>query len=149
MIDVVEAMEDDAPLLHEDLFTAGVEPAPDKPSNVAKRVEFAIGDIAAGFAEADLVVEREFDTKPVHQGYIEPHACVASVSEDGQAELFCSTQGHYIVRAPLRQAARHGHLEAARHRVRDRRRLRRQDGGLSRAAGAGAVEEGASRRSRW
>jgi CO/xanthine dehydrogenase Mo-binding subunit len=98
VIDVVEAMADDAPLLHEDMFTAGVEPAPTKPSNVAKRVEFAIGDTAAGFAKADLVIEREFDTKPVHQGYIEPHACVASVSEDGQAELFCSTQGHYIVR---------------------------------------------------
>jgi CO/xanthine dehydrogenase Mo-binding subunit len=98
VIDVVEAMADDAPLLHEDMFTAGVEPAPDKPSNVAKRVEFAIGDTAAGFAKADIVVERTFDTKPVHQGYIEPHACVASVSEDGQAELFCSTQGHYIVR---------------------------------------------------
>ncbi|MGH6905044.1 MAG: xanthine dehydrogenase family protein molybdopterin-binding subunit, partial [Geminicoccaceae bacterium] len=28
VIDVVEAMRDDAPVLHEDLFTAGVEPAP-------------------------------------------------------------------------------------------------------------------------
>ena len=98
VIDVVEAMADDAPLLHEDMFTAGVEPAPTKPSNVSKRVEFALGDTAAGFAEADIVVEREFDTKPVHQGYIEPHACVASFSEDGQAELWCSTQGHFIVR---------------------------------------------------
>ena len=143
VIDVVEAMEDDAPLLHDDLFTAGVEPAPDKPSNVAKRVEFAIGDTAKGFAEADVVVEREFDTKPVHQGYIEPHACVASVSEDGQAELCCTTQGHFIVRGALRQAARHGDLEDPGDRVRDRRRLRRQDGRLSRAARAGPVEEGA------
>ena len=98
VIDVVEAMADDAPLLHEDMFTAGVEPAPDKPSNVSKRVEFALGDTAAGFAQADIVVERTFDTKPVHQGYIEPHACIASFSEDGQAELWCSTQGHFIVR---------------------------------------------------
>ena len=89
VIDVVEAMQDDAPLLHEDMFTAGVEPAPDKPSNVAKRVEFALGDTAAGFAQADIIVERTFDTKPVHQGYIEPHACIASFSEDGQAELWC------------------------------------------------------------
>jgi CO/xanthine dehydrogenase Mo-binding subunit len=35
----------------------------------------------------------------VHQGYIEPHACIATVSEDGQAELWVSTQGHWIVRA--------------------------------------------------
>ena len=45
---------------------------------------------------------------------------------------------------PLRQDARHGRLEAARHRVRDRRRLRRQDRGLSRAAGARALAQGAS-----
>ena len=98
VIDVVQAMQDDAPILHEDMFTAGVEPQPEKPSNVAKRVEFALGDTDAGFAQADMIVERTFDTKPVHQGYIEPHACVASFSEDGQAELWCTTQGHFIVR---------------------------------------------------
>ena len=81
------------------MITAGVEPAPKTPSNVAKRVEFVLGDVEAGFAQADVVVERAFTTKPVHQGYIEPHACVASVSEDGQADVWVSTQGHWIVRA--------------------------------------------------
>jgi CO/xanthine dehydrogenase Mo-binding subunit len=99
VIDVVEAMKPDAPLLNEGLITAGVEPAPKKPSNVAKRVEFALGDIEAGFKQAEVVIERSFTTKPVHQGYIEPHACIASVSEDGQAELWVTTQGHWIVRA--------------------------------------------------
>src|SRR5918996_2111049 len=99
VIDVVEAMERGAPLLHEDMLTAGGGPPGTQPPNVAKRVEFALGDTAEGFARADIVIEREFDTKPVHQGYIEPHACLASWSEDGQAELFCSTQGHFIVRA--------------------------------------------------
>ncbi len=99
VMDVAEAMQPDAPLLHDNMYTIGVEPRPEKPSNVAKRVEFALGDPAAGFAKADLVIEREFLTRPVHQGYIEPHACVASVSEDGQAELWCSTQGQFIVRS--------------------------------------------------
>ena len=76
-----------------------MEPAPTKPSNVAKRVEFGHGDLDKGFAAADVIIEREFDTEPVHQGYIEPHACAASVTEDGQAELWCCTQGHYVVRA--------------------------------------------------
>ena len=98
VIDVMDAMKDDAPILHEDMFTEGVEPKPTKASNASKRVEFALGDIDKGFAEADVVVERTFDTKPVHQAYIEPHACLASVSEDGQAELFVCTQGHFIVR---------------------------------------------------
>ena len=99
VIDVLEAMEPNAPLLHDDIFTEGVEPAPDKPSNVAKRIEFTLGDTEAGFKNADLVIERNFTTKPVHQGYIEPHAVVASVAEDGQAQLWVTTQGQYVVRA--------------------------------------------------
>jgi CO/xanthine dehydrogenase Mo-binding subunit len=99
VIDVVEAMQPGAPLLHEEMITAGVDPAPKTASNVAKRVEFAMGDIAVGFKQADVVIERSFTTKPVHQGYIEPHACIASVSEDGQADLWVTTQGHWIVRA--------------------------------------------------
>src|SRR6266571_2444620 len=99
VIDVVEAMRPNAPLLHDDLFTVGVEPKPEKPSNIAKRVEIKQGDVEAGFKKADLVIEREFKTAPVHQGYIEPHAALASVSEDGSTELWTTTQGHYIVRA--------------------------------------------------
>jgi CO/xanthine dehydrogenase Mo-binding subunit len=99
VIDVLEAMRPDAPILHEDLYTAGVEPKPEKPSNVAKRVEISLGDIEAGFQKAEVIVEREFRTAPVHQGYIEPHAALASVSEDGSTELWCSTQGHFLVRA--------------------------------------------------
>ena len=99
VIDVVEAMQPDAPLLHEDMFTAGVEPAPKTPSNVAKRVEFVLGDVAAGFSRPTSSSSASSRTKPVHQGYIEPHACVASVSEDGQADVWVSTQGHWIVRA--------------------------------------------------
>jgi CO/xanthine dehydrogenase Mo-binding subunit len=99
VLDPVEAMKPDAPILHEDMITAGVTPPPTKVSNVAKRVEFTMGDVAKGFKEADIVIEREFNTKPVHQGYIEPHAVVASVSEDGTAEVWVTTQGHWIVRA--------------------------------------------------
>lgn len=99
VIDEIEAMKPDAPLLQDDMITQGVTPAPIKASNVAKRVEFALGDTAKGFAEADVIVEREFKTKAVHQGYIEPHACLASVSEDGSADLWTTTQGHWVKRA--------------------------------------------------
>jgi len=98
VIDVMAACRDDAPLLHEQMLTEGVEPAASKPSNIAKRVAFSRGDLETGFAAAEVIVEREFTTRPVHQGYIEPHACVASVAQDGCAELWCSTQGHFIVR---------------------------------------------------
>jgi CO/xanthine dehydrogenase Mo-binding subunit len=98
VIDVDEAMQPDAPLLFEDMITRGVEPAP-APSNVAKRNIFTLGDIEAGFAAADEIVEMSFKTAAVHQGYIEPQGCVARVDADGQAELWSSSQGHFVVRA--------------------------------------------------
>ena len=96
--DVDAAMSPDAPVLHESMITRGMEPAPGAPSNIAERTEIVTGDVAQGFAQAEVVVEREFRTEAAHQGYIEPHACMASVSEDGSAELWCCTQGHYSVR---------------------------------------------------
>ena len=98
VIDVDEAMQPDAPLLFETMITQGVTPVPTKPSNIAKRMEIGTGDVEQGFKQADIIVEHSFKTAAVHQGYIEPHACIASASEDGQAELWVSTQGHWIVR---------------------------------------------------
>ena len=101
VIDVLDAMKPDAPVLHADLFTQGVVPVGKSPSpadkvfkidgtkasNIAKRLEIGHGDIDAGFAKADLVVERIFNTQPVHQGYIEPHACIATATEDGNVDV--------------------------------------------------------------
>lgn len=99
VIDPAEAMKEDAPLLDEELFTEGVDPKPTKPSNVSKQAVIKKGDIEAGFKAAEVIVERVYDTKPVHQGYIEPQACVASYSEDGSGELWTSTQGPYLYRS--------------------------------------------------
>jgi CO/xanthine dehydrogenase Mo-binding subunit len=96
--DVDEAMKPDAPVIHDDVFTEGVEPKPQKPSNIAKRSEFGHGDVEAGFREADVVIEKSFRTEATHQGYIEPHACLASVSPDGSGEMWVCTQGHFMVR---------------------------------------------------
>ncbi len=98
VIDVEEAMAPDAPLLHDDMFTKNVEPKPEKPSNIAQRLEFAAGDIDKGFSEADEIVERTFRTAATHQGYIEPHAAVAEWTEDGQSRIWCSSQGQFAVR---------------------------------------------------
>ncbi|MCH8952034.1 MAG: xanthine dehydrogenase family protein molybdopterin-binding subunit [Proteobacteria bacterium] len=96
VIDVDEAMKPDAPVLHQgrsdETVPAGMS------ANVMHRFEFGHGDVEAGFAEADVVIERSFRTAATHQGYIEPHACLASMGPDGQADLWCCTQGHYMVR---------------------------------------------------
>jgi CO/xanthine dehydrogenase Mo-binding subunit len=99
VIDVEAAMAADAPVLHDDMFTQGVEPKPSKPSNVAKKITFTKGDIAKGFAEAEVVIERKYTTKPVHQAYIEPHACLVAIGADGQATIWSSSQGQFMVRA--------------------------------------------------
>ncbi len=99
VIDVEAAMASDAPVLHDDMFTQGVDPKPSKPSNVAKKITFAKGDIAKGFAEAEVVIERKYTTQPVHQAYIEPHACVVAIAPDGQATIWSSSQGQFMVRA--------------------------------------------------
>ena len=99
VLNIDEAMAENAPLLHDDLITEGADPMPTKASNVSKRTLHERGDLAVGFAQADLVIEREFSTKVVHQGYIEPHAAVADTSKDGRSDIWCSSQGHFMVRS--------------------------------------------------
>jgi xanthine dehydrogenase molybdenum-binding subunit len=70
----------------------------DKQTNVAQHYQFKRGDVAAGFKSADYVIEREFNTAMVHQGYIEPHNAVGIYNSDGQATIYCSTQGAFDVR---------------------------------------------------
>ncbi len=99
VIDVEEAMAPGAPVLHADMFTAGVTPKPETASNISKVVTFKKGDIDAGFAEAEVIVEGRYTTQPVHQAYIEPHACLATYAPDGQVQIHSSSQGHFMIRA--------------------------------------------------
>ena len=99
VLTVEDAMAPNAPLLHPDLFTKGVDPKPDTPSNIAARHVYEMGDLDEGFAEAAVVIEREFTTKTVHQGYIEPHAVVADTNEEGRSVMWCSSQGHFLMRS--------------------------------------------------
>ncbi len=99
VIDVDAAMADDAPVLHEDLFTANLEPKPTKPSNIAKRVYFHKGNVEDGFKQAEVIIEGHYTTEPVHQAYIEPHACLCSYGADGQCTVYSSSQGHFMVRS--------------------------------------------------
>lgn len=103
VLDVVKAMADDAPILNDDIRTEslGSHPASDdasKNTNVAKHFVFEKGDVAKGFEEADVIIEREFKTATVHQGYIEPHASTAQWNADGKVTVWTCTQGTFSVR---------------------------------------------------
>ncbi|MDB5414079.1 MAG: oxidoreductase [Rubritepida sp.] len=93
VIELEEAIKPDAPILHDFIQFDG------KPSNIAGKLEHKLGDVDAGFAGADVIIERSFKTRPVHQGYLEPHSCLVSVSSDGKAVIWSSSQGQFMVRA--------------------------------------------------
>jgi CO/xanthine dehydrogenase Mo-binding subunit len=105
VLEVRAAMTADATLLHDDLVPKrkkGTEASgPAKPSNVAKHYQFKIGDTEQGFAGAAVVIEREFQTATVHQGYIEPHNATAVYNADGTVTIWCSTQGAFTARAQV------------------------------------------------
>ena len=106
VLDVLDAMKDGATLLHEDLYTSSLGETSEKPSNIAAHLRYEKGDAEKGFAAADVVVEREFRTAAVHQGYIEPHNGTAFWNIDGQLSVWTSTQGAFAVRSSVADVLR-------------------------------------------
>ena len=94
--DVDKAMAEGAPVIREGAadysVPEGLHP------NIVRYMDSGRGDLEAGFAAADLVLEESYKTEAAHQGYIEPHACVGQLGADGKGELWCCTQGHWFVR---------------------------------------------------
>jgi len=99
------AIEPDAPILHSKIRTAepvGMAPAPDKETNIASHLQMVLGDIDAGFAQADIVLEDDFHTGTVHQGYLEPHSATVQWNPDGSLVVYSSSQGVFgVVRDTL------------------------------------------------
>jgi CO/xanthine dehydrogenase Mo-binding subunit len=100
-----EAMKPDAPLLYDEMTTRfrmerfGSGEDTGVKSNIAAHVQFKRGDLEQGYKEADVVVEREFTTETVHQGYIEPHASTGHWAADGHLTIWTSTQTIFGIRA--------------------------------------------------
>ncbi len=104
ILNVKDSLAEDAPLLHDSLTTVfrverfGPGENTGVKSNVAGHIQFKRGDLEQGFKEADVIVEREFTTQPVHQGYIEPHTSTGHWSPDGRLTIWTSTQGSFTIR---------------------------------------------------
>ena len=108
VINVLDAMKEDAPVLHERLASlsnpamrpGGLREEDDtgKGTNISNHFVFETGDVEEGFKEADVIVEREYNTASVHQGYIEPHSATALWNADGNLTIWCSSQGHFNIR---------------------------------------------------
>ncbi|MQC19424.1 MAG: xanthine dehydrogenase family protein molybdopterin-binding subunit [Chloroflexi bacterium] len=102
-----DAILPNSPILHDDGLTGLVEglcaDENGKPSNIARLTEMGFGDVDAGFAEADVIIEREYSTAMAHQGYIEPHNATAMWNRDGKLTVWTSTQGAFGIREGLRR----------------------------------------------
>ena len=107
VLDADSAMKEGASLVHERLLSLdspALRPggyssgAVGDNSNIANHFEFKLGDPEQGFKQADLIVEREYHTKPVHQGYIEPHSATAQWNTNGTVTIWASSQGHFALR---------------------------------------------------
>ena len=105
VLSIDDALKPDAPLLHEEMTTwfrldrgsRGDDTG--ESSNIAGHIQHKLGDIKAGFNLADVIVEREYETQTVHQGYIEPHVSTAYWSADGRVTVWTSTQGAFQIRS--------------------------------------------------
>ena len=93
-----EGLADDAPILHEKNRSEYHGEDSDTPTNIEEYIHHVKGDVEEGFAEADFIVERTFDTATVHQGYIEPQNTTVHWNKDGRVHIWCSTQGPVEVR---------------------------------------------------
>ena len=100
VIDVEAAMAADAPLLHDDLFTQGVEPKPEKPSNIAKRVTFAKGDVGSRLPPGRCR-RRAAIYDPAGASGLYRAACLRRLGRlrRAGADLGVSSQGQFMIRA--------------------------------------------------
>ena len=94
--DVDEAMRPDAPVIREGAQDHTVPEG--SPANIVSYMDFGHGDLETGFSDADFIMENTYKTEAAHQGYIEPHACVGQLGQDGKGEMWICTQGQWFIR---------------------------------------------------
>lgn len=116
VFDPLEAMQPDSPLIHEDAASYPGFPMQRIATDVHNgqtRLAWQKGDVEAGFAESDLVMEHTFKVPSRHQGYIEPYASVVDIDSDGRIQVWCSAKAPFRVRIQLSEA-----LEIPEERIR-------------------------------
>ncbi|MYA50524.1 MAG: xanthine dehydrogenase family protein molybdopterin-binding subunit [Chloroflexi bacterium] len=102
LLDAQEAARPGARLIHPDMGVYdGFRRPPAQPSNVFFSASFGIGDVDAGFGEADLIFEDEYRCGRTHPAFFEPRCCVVSVESDGRAHVWSSNKTPFGLRQAL------------------------------------------------
>jgi CO/xanthine dehydrogenase Mo-binding subunit len=102
VFDPLAALEEDAPILHPEVNSYIGLPKPlEKPSNAFARDTWSKGNIDAGFALADLIIENTFTVPRQHQAYLEPHSCLVWLDDQGRVQIWASSKVPYLVKEQL------------------------------------------------
>ena len=105
IFDPLEAMEPGAPLVHEGspIFASASGPI-QAHGNILNHATWSAGDLAQGFRESDRIFEHTFTTTWVHQGYMEPYACVVALDAAGRIQVWANNKVPYTLRKQLADA---------------------------------------------
>ena len=101
VLEHLDAMADDAPLVHPDLGNYGyVEAAftPQPGTNVANLTRHRKGDVEQGFADAEWIVEREYTNPSVQHVPLETHVVIAEWKAGDEVTIWSSAQSPFTVR---------------------------------------------------
>jgi len=98
VLDPVEAMQDGAPVVHDEPDTEGIY---DAQHNIVHHIDVEVGDAEAQWAKADHVFEGTYRTGQQQQAHIEPHVCITYWDEDGRLVVRSSTQVPFHIRRML------------------------------------------------
>jgi CO/xanthine dehydrogenase Mo-binding subunit len=109
VLDPLVALTPDAPAVWPDGVPGAKTPEEtDDPAlrspNLADYTRYDRGDVEAGFAQADVVIERSYRTSIVHQSYLEPHTATAAMDPLGNLTVYSSTQGVFLPRQEIARA---------------------------------------------
>jgi carbon-monoxide dehydrogenase large subunit len=106
VFDLVESIAAGAPAVHEDAGAYEGAPSERPHPNVQSVLRFKLGDVEAGFREADRIFEHTFTTQLAHQGYLEPHAGVVAIDGDGRVQVWASNKMPFRLKELLSLALR-------------------------------------------
>jgi putative selenate reductase molybdopterin-binding subunit len=105
VFDPVEAMQPGAPLVHDG------SPAYEGPAglvhphgHISHQTTWAGGDVEQGFRESDLLFAHTFTTPWVHQGSMEPYACMVVIDEAGRIQVWANNKQPFRLRWQLARA---------------------------------------------
>jgi CO/xanthine dehydrogenase Mo-binding subunit len=92
--DPIEAMKPDAPRVHPELGD----------SNICVHYKIRKGDVEAGFAQADIIVEGEYRTPAQEHAYLQPEAGLSYMDDEGRVTIACGGQWTHADRDSIAHA---------------------------------------------